>query len=85
MFWRFFYGIILVSSFINWGGIATQYNINHKKGNLEFLQSLNFNHQLLKDHFPKEYSDNLTDYYRGETENETFLSKTLYFENLKSK
>ena len=84
MIW-FFYGIILVSSFINWGGIATQYNINHKKGNLEFLQSLNFNHQLLKDHFPKEYSDNLTDYYRGETENETFLSKTLYFENLKSK
>ena len=84
MIW-FFYGIILVSSYFNWGGIATQYNINHKKGNLEFLQSLNFNHQLLKDHFPKEYSDNLTDYYRSETENETFLSKTLYFENLKLK
>lgn len=86
MIW-FFYGIILVSSYFNWGGIATQYNIKHKKGNLEFLQTLNFNHQLLKDNFPQEYPILLDDecFYRSDVQNETFLSKTLYFENLKSK
>lgn len=86
MIW-FFYGIILVSSYFNWGGIATQYNITHKKGNLDFLRTLNFNHQLLKDHFPKEYPDLQNDsyFYRVDIENETFLSKILYFENLKPK
>lgn len=86
MIW-FFYGIILVSSYFNWGGIATQYNIKHKKGNLEFLQTLNFNHQLLNENFPQEYPILLDDeyFYRSDLQNETFLSKTLYFENLKSK
>lgn len=86
MIW-FFYGIILVSSYFNWGGIATQYNITHKKGSLDFLRTLNFNHQLLNNHFPKEYPDVLNDdyFYRVDVEKETFLSKTLYFETLKSK
>lgn len=84
MIW-FFYGIILVSSYINWGRIATQYNIANKKGNLEFLRSLNFNHQLLKDNFPKEIPDKLTDeyYYRSGIERETFLSRILYYESIK--
>lgn len=86
MIW-FFYGIILVSSYFNWGGFATRYNIDNKKGNLDFLRTLNFNHQLLHEHFPKEYPNLQNDsyFYRVDIENETFLSKILYFENLKPK
>lgn len=81
MIW-FFYGIILVCSFINWGGIATQYNIANKKGHFQFLRTLNFNDEQLKKRFPVDYQ-NTTNYDLYENNQESFLSKTLYYETIK--
>lgn len=79
MFW-YFYGTILVCSFVNWGGWATEYNINHKKGDFDFLKTLNFNDQLLKKNFSKESKD----YHAKEDIKDSFLSKILYYEWIKN-
>lgn len=80
MFW-YFYGTILVCSFVNWGGFATAYNIDHKKGDYFFLNSLNFNDQLLETNFPNEYQPKYN-YQTEQLENASFLSKILYYESL---
>ena len=46
MFW-YVYGTILVCSFINWGNIATVYNIKNEKADFKFLYSLNYNEKIL--------------------------------------
>ena len=79
MIW-YFYGTILVCSFINWGNLATKYNIYAKKGNYRFLSTLNFNDKTLKQNFPKESNKKVE--IIGD-EKGTFLSKTLYYETLK--
>lgn len=79
MIW-YFYGTILVCSFINWGNLATKYNIEAKKGNYRFLSTLHFNDKTLKQNFPEESNKKteITNDTKG-----TFLSKTLYYETLK--
>ena len=81
MFW-YFYGTILVCSFINWGGLATHYNIKNHKGSYPFLETLNFNDQILKENFPNEEAK-YNDYEPQVNEKSTFLSKILYYEMLR--
>ncbi|KIC65210.1 DUF4153 domain-containing protein [Chryseobacterium taiwanense] len=81
MLW-YFYGMILVCSYFNWGRMATQYNIRNHKGNFEFLHSLNYNDEILEQAFPKEMKTKIN-YDRVESDKTTFLSKILYYESIK--
>ncbi len=74
----YFYGTVLAASFVNWGGIATYYNIENKKGDLNFLMSLNFNDKLLEENF----SNFEGKYKYTERVEKPFLSKILYEETL---
>ncbi|PIE50279.1 MAG: beta-carotene 15,15'-monooxygenase [Flavobacteriales bacterium] len=80
MVWSF-YVLIMLIGVVNWGGISTQYNIEHKKGNYTFLRSLDYNHQLLKEHFPHQY-ENTVDYRAKASQKASFLSKALYYETI---
>ncbi len=89
MFW-YFYGTILVCSFINWGGIITYQNLQRKSFDKDYLvREVNFNEkQLLK--YAKENKDDemKTDIILKllDIDNrhfgQTFLSKILYYETI---
>ena len=79
MVW-YFYGTVLMTSFINWGGIVTRYNLANGKGSLGFHKTLNFNDKILQQHYPHKINH---DIYRNQPENSSFLSTVLYYENLK--
>lgn len=83
MVW-YFYGTVLAASFINWGEIATLYNIKNQKGDFHFLRTLNFNHKILEENFPKETDDNF-DYEIWNQQRQTPLSKILYYQTLKNR
>jgi len=85
MVW-YFYGTVLLCSFVNWGNLITNYNISVNKGvEKRFLRSLNFNHEAYY-HYCKLHPDTLYDKddfklgYEESFHEEKFLSKTLYFE-----
>lgn len=87
MIW-YFYGTILLCSYINWGGIITNYNISVNKGvEPVFLSGLNFNDDIRRDYLEKNnlYGKN-TEILREELisnyQNSNFLSKALYYEFL---
>lgn len=90
MVW-FFYGTILLCSFVNWGNLITNYNITVNKGVEEnFLRNLNFNHGVYYDYFklhPEQMQgkENLKLDYEGNLPEESFLSKSLYYEFIDSK
>jgi hypothetical protein len=86
MFW-YFYGTILVCSFINWGGIITANNRKRTDFALNFHRiAISFSEkQLLK--YADEKKDiklkaEILDKVKREKE-KTFLSKTLYYETTK--
>lgn len=80
MIW-YFYGTVLACSFINWGGIATSYNLKNGFGSYDFLSTLNYNDQLLKKKFSEKFKiNNIEKHVSG-----TFLSRTLYKESIKNK
>nr|WP_314836313.1 DUF4173 domain-containing protein [uncultured Flavobacterium sp.] len=87
MIW-YCYGTILLCSFVNWGNLITHYNISVNKGvEQRFLSSLNFNHKAYYDYFklhPEEVEDkdHHKEGYVARVQNETILSKSLYFEFL---
>ena len=87
MIW-YCYGTILLCSFVNWGNLITHYNISVNKGVEQlFLSSLNFNHKAYYDYFklhPEEVEDkdHHKEGYVARVQNETILSKSLYFEFL---
>ena len=81
MMW-YFYGTVLICSFVNWGNIATQYNIHHNKGNYDFLTSFNFNDKTIKEKFPEKEE---VKFEYEERHEDSFLSRTLYYETLKFK
>jgi len=81
MVW-YLYGMILVCSYFNWGGMATQYNIRNHKGNFKFLHSLHYNDEILENTFPKEMKTKIN-YDRIESDKASFLSKILYYESIK--
>jgi hypothetical protein len=85
----YIYGVILVCSYINWGGIITSENMKRKDFALNYHKTqINFSEkQLLK--YAEEKHDNalkseILNLERVKFQkNETFLSKVLYYQNLK--
>lgn len=87
MIW-YFYGTILLCSFVNWGNLITNYNISVNKGvEPRFLSDLNFNDEARRDYFLlKNLDGESTEISReeliSERQNESFLSKALYYETV---
>lgn len=87
MVW-YFYGTILLCSFVNWGNIITAYNISVNKGvEPVFLSDLNFNDEARREYFLlKNLDGESTEISRekliSERQNESFLSKALYYETI---
>jgi hypothetical protein len=79
MVW-YFYGTVLLCSYVNWGNLITNYNISVNKGvTPQFLSSLNFNDDTRRAYFLQNNLDGgkaeiqreeLIDFYQ----NSTFLS-----------
>lgn len=85
MFWAS-YGLILVCSYVNWGGIITSNNIQRKDFADNFhLVSINYNERILLDYAEKsgnsEMKNQLTERIES-YQKETFLSKILYYETI---
>lgn len=90
MVW-YFYGTILLCSFVNWGNIITQYNMSVNKG-VEpiFLSGLNFNDESRRDYFllkelDGQYNELSREKEISRMQSEPFLSKALYYEFINSK
>jgi hypothetical protein len=84
MVW-YFYGTILLCSYVNWGSLITHYNISVNKGvEPEFLKSLNYNEEYRQHYFPDSAIHSINDFGRdGDVEYEqskSFLSKAFYYE-----
>jgi hypothetical protein len=90
MVW-YFYGTVLLCSFFNWGGLITNYNISVNKGvEPKFLSELNFNDETRREYFLLHNLDGQYNEIQRENEikryqNETVLSKILYYEFLNEK
>jgi hypothetical protein len=90
MIW-YFYGTILLCSFVNWGNLITHYNISVNKGvEATFLSRLNFNDEVRKDYFLQnkldgQYIEISREKEISRMQSRTFLSKALYYEFLPSK
>ncbi|TDX09374.1 DUF4173 domain-containing protein [Flavobacterium sp. S87F.05.LMB.W.Kidney.N] len=90
MIW-YFYGTILLCSYVNWGNLITNYNISVNKGvEPVFLSELNFNDDARRDYFLKNnvkggYIESLREKMIRNYQNESFLSKALYYEFLDHK
>ncbi|MFV8336215.1 DUF4173 domain-containing protein [Flavobacterium sp. RSP29] len=90
MIW-YFYGTILLCSFVNWGNIITQYNISVNKGvEPMFLSGLNFNDEMRSDYFSQKKLDGQNMELSKEKEiirmqSQPFLSKVLYYEFMTNK
>ncbi|MNS08326.1 hypothetical protein D3C72_397850 [compost metagenome] len=90
MIW-YFYGTILLCSFVNWGNLITNYNISVNKGvEPRFLSDLNFNDEARRDYFllknlDRESTEISREELISERQNESFLSKALYYETIRFK
>lgn len=88
MVW-YFYGTVLLCSYVNWGNLITTYNISVNKGvEPRFLSGLNFNDDTRRAYFEKNnLNGGNTEIVREEMidnyQNANFLSKALYYEFLK--
>ncbi|MDR7208889.1 DUF4173 domain-containing protein [Flavobacterium piscis] len=90
MVW-YFYGTVLLCSYVNWGNLITNYNISVNKG-IEpgFLSDLNFNDETRREYFlQNKIQESKTELNRENNiymyQEKTFLSKPLYYEFLKNK
>ncbi|WP_374443816.1 DUF4173 domain-containing protein [Epilithonimonas sp.] len=85
MFWVA-YGLILVCSYINWGGIITSNNIKRKDFAENYhLVSINYNEQILLDYAEKTKNLEMKSKLKERIESyqkESFLSKILYYETI---
>jgi len=86
MAWAF-YGIILVCSFINWGGIVTAYNMKSTDFAGEFHQnSINFSEKKLFEYARKKQNVDLEKEILkkvNSNKQKSFLSKVLFYETIK--
>lgn len=88
MIW-YFYGTVLLCSFVNWGNFITNYNISVNKGvEPRFLSNLSFNDETRREYFLTHNLDGeLTETSREKEidsyQRSSFLSKPLYYEFLK--
>jgi hypothetical protein len=85
MIW-YFYGTVLVCSFVNWGNLITNYNIAvNKCVEPSFLCELNFNDESRQEYFSKNKLNGVKAAQKRENEvynyqEKSFLSKALYFD-----
>lgn len=88
MFW-YFYGTMLVCSFINWGGIITSHNMGRKDFALNYHQTaIDYSEKQLLDYAKQNKNERLRKQILLEIElkrENSFLSKTLYYETTPSK
>ncbi len=89
MVW-YFYGTVLVCSYVNWGSLITNYNIYVNKGvEPVFLSGLNFNDDERRAYFEKnnlygQEPEIIREELISNYQNESFLSKALYYDFLKT-
>ncbi|MBV6879897.1 DUF4173 domain-containing protein [Epilithonimonas ginsengisoli] len=85
MFWTS-YGLILVCSYVNWGGIITSNDIKRKDfADNYHLCSINYNEKILLDYAEKTGNSEMKNKLIERIESyqqETFLSKILYYETI---
>ncbi|KFC18532.1 DUF4153 domain-containing protein [Epilithonimonas lactis] len=85
MFWAS-YGLILVCSYVNWGGIITSNNIKRKDfADNYHLVSISYNEKILLDYAEKTGNSEMKNQLKERIESyqkETFLSKILYYETI---
>lgn len=87
MIW-YFYGTILLCSYINWGSLVTNYNISVNKGvEPVFLSELNFNDDVRREYFEKNnlngrHAEAIREELIWNYQDASFLSKALYYEFL---
>ncbi|SHG89961.1 DUF4153 domain-containing protein [Flavobacterium defluvii] len=87
MVW-YFYGTILLCSYVNWGNLITNYNISANKGvDPVFLSGLNFNDDVRREYFKQnkldgKYAEAVREELISNYQNSGFLSKALYYEFL---
>lgn len=87
MLW-YFYGTILLCSYVNWGGLITNYNISVNKGvEPVFLSGLNFNDEARREYFKKnnldgKYAESVREEMIWNYQDASFLSKALYYDFL---
>ncbi len=79
----YFYGTVLATSFINWGNLATVYNITNDKGSFDFYKSLNYNNELLIKMYPNEFEKTTKPSEISKEQDKSFLSKIIYYQTLK--
>lgn len=88
MFW-FFYAMVLVISFVNWGGIVTRENIKRKDFSAEYHQdSVNFNDCYLLKYAEDSHNNLLRSHVLDKVNKEqkkTLLSRLLYYETINTK
>jgi len=88
MFWAC-YGLILVCSYVNWGGIITSNNIRRKDFAVNYhLTSNNYNEKILLDYAEKTGNSEMKNQLVERIESyqkEAFLSKILYYETINIK
>lgn len=90
MVW-YFYGTIILCSFVNWGNLITNYNIAVNKGvEPRFLSGLNFNDEARRNYFlVKNLDGQYTEISKEEDistyQNKSFLSKALYYDFINKK
>ena len=79
MIW-YFYGTLLLCSFVNWGYLGTIYNIKVQKMNdFDAAYEFDFNDSLLLEYYPNEVYTYRFDYIKRQKD-ERFLSKVLYYQ-----
>lgn len=90
MVW-YFYGTILLCSYINWGNLVTNYNISVNKGvEPMFLSRLDFNDETRRNYFVEkkldgQYSEVSKKEEIDRYQDRSFLSKALYYEFISAK
>jgi hypothetical protein len=90
MMWGF-YGIVLLTSFVNWGAIITYYNIEVNKGvEPVFLSGLNFNDEMRRKFIQEnkldgQYNEMIREKEILKNQEGSFLSKALYYEFVNTK
>ncbi|MFD2939656.1 DUF4153 domain-containing protein [Flavobacterium notoginsengisoli] len=90
MVW-YFYGTVLLCSYVNWGNLVTTYNISVNKGvEPVFLSGLNFNDDARREYFEKNnlngrHAEAVREYLIMNYQSSSFLSKALYYEFLDKK
>ena len=87
MVW-YFYGTILLCSYVNWGNLITNYNISVNKGvDKIYLMNLNFNDELYFEYFnlKSDPKGSFYDHPKNQIklkQQKSFLSKAIYYETI---